>query len=88
MKVPPLPKHRLRVPESDPQCLGPDMHGYGGEVPHHHPKARLKAPTRVTSFKVVTPDRPALISYDGGAELERGLDLVLTGLMTTLTPSD
>ena len=29
----------------------------------------------------------ALASYDGAAELERGLDILLTGLATTLTPS-
>jgi len=28
----------------------------------------------------------ALASYDGAAELERGLDILLTGLTTTLTP--
>ena len=28
----------------------------------------------------------ALASYDGGAELERGLDILLTGLATTLSP--
>jgi len=27
-----------------------------------------------------------LASYDGAAELERGLDILLTGLTTTLTP--
>jgi len=29
----------------------------------------------------------ALASYDGAAELERGLDILLTGLATTLAPS-
>ncbi len=29
---------------------------------------------------------PVLAAYDGAAELERGLDLLLTGLTTTLTP--
>jgi AcrR family transcriptional regulator len=29
----------------------------------------------------------ALASYDGAAELERGLDILLTGLATTLTPA-
>jgi AcrR family transcriptional regulator len=29
----------------------------------------------------------ALASYDGAAELERGLDILLTGLTTTLTPT-
>jgi hypothetical protein len=27
-----------------------------------------------------------LASYDGAAELERGLDILLTGLIATLTP--
>ncbi len=31
------------------------------------------------------PPAPALSSYDG-AELERGLDILLTGLTATLTP--
>ena len=30
---------------------------------------------------------PALSSYDGAAELERGLDILLSGLQTQLTPS-
>ena len=30
---------------------------------------------------------PALASYDGAAELERGLDILLTGLTDSLTPS-
>jgi hypothetical protein len=29
----------------------------------------------------------ALASYDGAAELERGLDILLTGLAATLSPS-
>jgi hypothetical protein len=29
----------------------------------------------------------ALVAYDGPAELERGLDILLTGLATTLFPS-
>src|SRR6202035_2076705 len=29
---------------------------------------------------------PVLAGYDGAAELERGLDILLTGLTTTLTP--
>ncbi|MEV8100559.1 hypothetical protein [Streptomyces sp. TLI_235] len=28
----------------------------------------------------------SLATYDGAAELERGLDILLTGLTTTLTP--
>lgn len=31
---------------------------------------------------------PVLASYDGGAELERGLDILLTGLASTLTRDD
>ncbi|MCV7227292.1 TetR/AcrR family transcriptional regulator [Mycolicibacterium komossense] len=31
---------------------------------------------------------PAFASYDGGTELDRGLDLLLTGLTTTLTSPD
>jgi hypothetical protein len=34
---------------------------------------------------VVQP-RPVLAGYDGAAELERGLDILLTGLTTTVTP--
>ena len=30
----------------------------------------------------------ALASYDGAAELERGLDILLTGLAATLSPLD
>ena len=30
----------------------------------------------------------ALASYDGAAELDRGLDLLLLGLTATLTPPD
>jgi hypothetical protein len=32
------------------------------------------------------PPAPALSSYDGAAELARGLDILLTGLTATLTP--
>jgi hypothetical protein len=31
---------------------------------------------------------PALASYDGAAELERGIDILLTGLTATLTLPD
>jgi hypothetical protein len=31
---------------------------------------------------------PVLATYDGAAELERGLDILLTGLATTLPPPD
>jgi hypothetical protein len=30
---------------------------------------------------------PALATYDGATELERGLDILLTGLTTTLNPN-
>ncbi len=29
---------------------------------------------------------PVLSAYDGAAELERGLDILLTGLATTMNP--
>jgi hypothetical protein len=42
---------------------------------------------RFASFPLLRSLAPVLASYDGATELERGLDILLTGL-TTLTPSD
>ena len=42
----------------------------------------------VTEFPQVRALASALANYDGAAELDRGLDLLLTGLTATLTPSD
>jgi AcrR family transcriptional regulator len=42
----------------------------------------------IIDFPVLRSLAPALASYDGAAELERGLDILLTGLTTTLTRSD
>jgi AcrR family transcriptional regulator len=42
----------------------------------------------IRDFPLLRSLAPALASYDGAAELERGLDILLTGLTTTLTPPD
>jgi AcrR family transcriptional regulator len=41
----------------------------------------------VREFPVLRGLAPALASYDGAAELERGLDILLSGLQVQLTPS-
>jgi AcrR family transcriptional regulator len=40
----------------------------------------------IGEFPLLRSLASALASYDGAAELERGLDILLTGLTTTLTP--
>ncbi len=40
----------------------------------------------VSDFPLLRGLAPVLAGYDGAAELERGLDILLTGLTTTLTP--
>jgi hypothetical protein len=40
----------------------------------------------ITEFPLLCSLAPVLASYDGAAELGRGLDILLTGLTTTLTP--
>jgi AcrR family transcriptional regulator len=40
----------------------------------------------IGEFPLLRSLAPVLASYDGTAELERGLDILLTGLTTTLTP--
>jgi AcrR family transcriptional regulator len=40
----------------------------------------------IREFPILRGLAPVLASYDGAAELERGLDILLTGLATTLTP--
>ena len=40
----------------------------------------------ITEFPLLRSLAPALAAYDGAAELERGLDILLTGLAATLTP--
>jgi AcrR family transcriptional regulator len=40
----------------------------------------------LNEFPVLRSLAPDLAAYDGAAELERGLDILLTGLTTTLTP--
>jgi AcrR family transcriptional regulator len=40
----------------------------------------------ITEFPLLRGLAPALATYDGAAELERGLDILLTGLAATLTP--
>jgi AcrR family transcriptional regulator len=42
----------------------------------------------VTDFPQVRALASALANYDGAAELDRGLDLLLSGLTATLTPAD
>ena len=42
----------------------------------------------ITEFPLLRALAPALASYDGAAELDRGLDLLLTGLTATLTHPD
>jgi AcrR family transcriptional regulator len=42
----------------------------------------------ITEFPLLRALAPALASYDGAAELERGLDLLLPGLIATLTRPD
>jgi AcrR family transcriptional regulator len=39
----------------------------------------------ITEFPLLRSLAPVLAAYDGAAELERGLDILLTGLRTTLT---
>jgi AcrR family transcriptional regulator len=41
----------------------------------------------IKQFPLLRGLAPALASYDGAAELERGLDILLSGLQTQLTPS-
>ena len=41
----------------------------------------------ISDFPLLRGLAPVLAAYDGAAELERGLDILLTGLTTTLTPS-
>jgi AcrR family transcriptional regulator len=40
----------------------------------------------IGEFRLLRSLAPVLASYDGAAELERGLDILLTGLTATLTP--
>jgi hypothetical protein len=40
----------------------------------------------ITEFPLLRSLAPALAAYDGAAELERGLDILLEGLTTTLAP--
>jgi AcrR family transcriptional regulator len=40
----------------------------------------------ITEFPLLRSLAPVLAAYDGAAELERGLDILLTGLTATLTP--
>jgi AcrR family transcriptional regulator len=40
----------------------------------------------IRDFPLLRSLAPALAAYDGAAELERGLDILLTGLTTTLLP--
>ena len=42
----------------------------------------------IKDFPLLRSLAPALASYDGAAELERGLDILLTGLTTTLALPD
>jgi tetracycline repressor-like protein len=42
----------------------------------------------ITEFPRLRAAASALASYDGAAELDRGLDLLLTGLTATLTRPD
>jgi hypothetical protein len=41
----------------------------------------------ITEFPLLRSLAHALASYDGAAELERGLDILLTGLAATLSPA-
>jgi len=41
----------------------------------------------IKEFPLLRALAPALASYDGAAELERGLDILLSGLQTQLTPA-
>jgi AcrR family transcriptional regulator len=40
----------------------------------------------ITEFPLLRNLAPVLAAYNGAAELERGLDILLTGLTTTITP--
>jgi AcrR family transcriptional regulator len=42
----------------------------------------------ITEFPLLRSLASVLASYDGAAELERGLDILLAGLITTLTPRE
>ena len=41
----------------------------------------------LSEFPLLRGLAPVLVAYDGATELERGLDILLTGLTTTLAPS-
>ena len=41
----------------------------------------------IREFPILRGLAPALASYDGAAELDRGLDILLSGLQVQLTPS-
>jgi hypothetical protein len=41
----------------------------------------------IREFPILRGLAPVLASYDGAAELERGLDILLAGLATTMTPT-
>jgi hypothetical protein len=41
----------------------------------------------IREFPLLRSLAPALASYDGATELERGLDILLTGLTNSLTPA-
>lgn len=41
----------------------------------------------IREFPILRNLAPELADYDGAAELERGLDILLTGLVSTLTPA-
>ena len=40
----------------------------------------------ISDFPLLRGLAPVLTAYDGAAELERGLDILLAGLTTTVTP--
>jgi hypothetical protein len=42
----------------------------------------------IGQFPLLRSLAPVLATYDGAAELERGLDILLAGLATTLTPQE
>ena len=46
----------------------------------------MTAPAAHRRIPPAPQPRPVLACYDGAAELERGLDILVTGLTATLTP--
>ena len=70
-------------------CRGrrwPDVRRQGNRARPSHAQRDDRDPPRPGSASSLTTYKE--VGYDGAAELERGLDILLTGLATTLPPPD